>query len=154
MGPIEIDYEGSEDFLKQELPAILTAVSTLHKESGLVEELPSGTNAGNGATTSNLMAPLGMSVTTISAKLGVKSGADLALAAAARLTRGGSSSFSRQQLLDEMKAATGFYKTTIRSNLSNYLLTLVKEGKLQETAKDTYSLSMATKTEIEAKLAG
>lgn len=154
MGPIEIDYEGSEDFLKQELPAILTAVSSLHKESGLVENSPPGANSGNGAAGSNQTAPIGMSVTTISAKLGVKSGADLALAAAARLTRGGSSSFSRQQLLDEMKAATGFYKTTIRSNLSNYLLTLVKEGKLQETAKDTYSLSMATKTEIEAKLAG
>ena len=154
MGPIEIDYEGSEDFLKQELPAILTAVSTLHKESGLVDESPSGSNSGTGSAMSNQPAPVGMSVTTISAKLGVKTGAELALAAAARLTRGGSLSFSRQQLLDEMKAATGFYKTTFRSNLSNSLLSLVKEGALQETAKDTYSLSMAKKTEIEAKLAG
>ena len=45
MGPIEIDYEGSEDFLKQELPAILTAVSTLHKESGLVEDSPAGASS-------------------------------------------------------------------------------------------------------------
>lgn len=152
MGSIEIDYEGSEDFLKQELPAILTAVSNLYKESGITEQAPSAANGASSVTPSGA-APIGMSVTTISAKLGVKSGADLALAAAARLTRGGSAAFSRQQLLEEMKGATGFYKTTIRSNLSNYLLTLVKEGKLQETAKDTYSLSMAARTEIEAKLA-
>lgn len=35
MGPIEVEYEGSENFLKEELPELLGTVSNLYKESGL-----------------------------------------------------------------------------------------------------------------------
>jgi hypothetical protein len=34
MGAIEIDYEGSEEFLKEELPSLLKTVSDLYKSSG------------------------------------------------------------------------------------------------------------------------
>lgn len=157
MGPIEIDYEGTEDFLKQELPAILKAISTLYNDTGariaeqqsLAEAQISGAS-GNGAGTSS---NVGMSVTSIAAKIGVKTGPDLVVAAAARLTRGGMANIPRGKLLEEMKQATGFFKTTYRSNLSSILLGLVKDGKLQETAKDTYALSIATKSDIEARLA-
>jgi hypothetical protein len=154
MGPIEIEYEGSEDFLKQELTDLLSAVSKLYQDSGLPEGEPTAEPAeaavATGVQSSRTSA---MTVTTIAAKLGAKSGADLILAAGASLTRVGSETFARQKLLDEMKKATGYYKKSYGSNLSNYLLTLVREGKLQETAKDTYSLNVGTKDEIEAKLA-
>lgn len=151
IGAIEIEYEGSEEFLKQELPALLTAVSNLHKEAGIVPPA-ANTNPAN----SNVVTPknnVALSVTTIAAKLQAKSGTDLVMAAGMRLTRGGSGTFTRAQLLDEMKLATGFFKATYRSNLSNYLLTLVKDGKLQETGKDTYTLSSTAYSETEAKLA-
>jgi hypothetical protein len=150
IGAIEIEYEGSESFLKQDLPELILAVAKLHESSG-----QSGNSAAvEGATNGGVRAALNaLSVTSVAAKLGAKSGSDLVLAAGARLSRGGSLTFARSALLTEMKLANGFYKTTYSSNFSNYLLTLVKEGKLQETAKDVYSLSMAAKTEIEAKLA-
>jgi hypothetical protein len=151
MGEIEVEYEGSEDFIKQELPEILGAVSKLYQNSGLVRSAASIPIAAQPTGTASPIQSL--SVTTIAAKLPCKSGPDLILAAATRLSRDGVTSLSRQSILDEIKLATGFYKATYRSNLSNYLLTLVKEGKLQETAKDTYALSASTKTEIEAKLA-
>jgi hypothetical protein len=34
LGDIEVEYEGAESFLKDELPALLNAVSKLHHESG------------------------------------------------------------------------------------------------------------------------
>jgi len=148
MGSIEVEYEGSEEFIKQELPDLLTAVSKLYQSAP--SDLPNKSTqlfAGNSTPGS------AMSVTTIAAKLGVKSGPELLVAAAARLTRGGAIALTRQALLDEMKLATGFYKASYRSNMSNQLLSLVKEGKLQETATDTYTLSIGTKSELETKLA-
>ena len=35
---------------------------------------------------------------------------------------------------------------------TNYISTVVKAGKLQETAKDTYNWNVDTKNEIEARL--
>lgn len=34
LGPVEVEYEGNEAFLKDELPDLLSAVARLHKESG------------------------------------------------------------------------------------------------------------------------
>jgi hypothetical protein len=51
-----------------------------------------------------------------------------------------------------MKTATGFYKSSYSGNLSKILLSLLKEGKLQEVSKDTYTLSVTAVKDIEAKL--
>ena len=40
MGAIEIEFEGSELFLKEELPELLEAVSRLYSEAGDLEGLP------------------------------------------------------------------------------------------------------------------
>ena len=37
MGAVEVDYEGTEEFLKAELPALLAAVSDLYKQSGMAK---------------------------------------------------------------------------------------------------------------------
>jgi hypothetical protein len=81
MGPIEVEYEGSEEFLKQELPDLLRAVTTLYKDSGITEvqgDSPDGASAtGLQGTTA-----------TYAAKLGGGTGPELAIAAAARLRIG------------------------------------------------------------------
>ena len=38
MGFIEVEFEGSEQFLKEELPDLLTGVSQLHSKSSLASE--------------------------------------------------------------------------------------------------------------------
>ena len=99
--------------------------------------------------------PLKMSTTTIATKLGVNSGPELALAAAVRLTMVlGKATFSRREILDEMKSATGFYKGTYNNNLTSSLVRLTKEQKLNEPSKDIYALTPTTKKELETKLAG
>src|SRR5690348_16260150 len=80
VGPVEVEYEGSEEFLKNELAELLSSISKLYRESGASSQPPTPP-AGNG---------IGSIGTTgaIAVKLQASSGSDLALAAAARLYLG------------------------------------------------------------------
>jgi hypothetical protein len=152
LGPIEVEYEGSEDFLKEELPQLLEAVANLHKKSGITDASPQDQNQGGSSSTPK--GQLQGTTGAVAAKLGSKTGPDLVLAAAARLTLVvGKETFTRKDLLAEMKTATAYYKATYRGNLSGYLNGLVKDGILLETAAQTYSLSASKKTELGKQLA-
>lgn len=155
LGLIEIEYEGAESFLKKELPDLLGAVTQLYKDSGAVLEA-----SGGGAEEVAKVAAAGESAglqgttSTIAAKLGVKSGPELILAACARLTFvSGNATFTRKQITDEMKSATGYYKKTYLNNLSSYLQNLVRDQKLVEATTGTFALSVPTKNELEKRLA-
>jgi hypothetical protein len=155
MGAVEVDYEGTEEFLKAELPALLAAVSDLYKQSGMAKPNNATEQSAGEGNDSGDGEPLKMSTTTIATKLGVNSGPELALAAAVRLTMVlGKATFSRKEILDEMKSATGFYKGTYNNNLTSSLVRLTKEQKLNEQSKDIYALTPTTKKELETKLAG
>lgn len=150
MGPIEVEYEGSEDFLKEELPDLLQAVTTLYRDSGISD---AQTASPTGSKANAAPGPQG-TTNTYAAKLGGGSGTELALAAAARLRIGlGAESFTRAKLLEEMKSGTSYYKKSYSSNLSNIISTLVTNQKLIEAAKDTYSLHATTENELRTKLA-
>lgn len=157
IGPIEIEYEGSEAFLKEELPALIAAVTNLHRESGICDsvETPTPIIENNN---SNEFIPKGntLNLTTgsIAARLGVKTGPELILAAAARLILSlGQENFTRSQLSTEMKSASAYYKQTYMKNLTSALNRLLKEDKLFEISKDKYSISASTISEMESRLA-
>ncbi|HPC04407.1 MAG TPA: hypothetical protein PLE04_11560 [Syntrophales bacterium] len=151
MGPIEIDYEGSERFLKEELPSLLVAVSKLYTEAGGCldpKALPSSPPEAQSSPTS--LPPL--STGTIAGRLKCESGSDLILAATAHLHLClGQHSFTRQQILDQMKQAPTYYKAGYSSNLSKYLKVLVKSGKLNEVHRGTYALTPKTLREMRAE---
>lgn len=151
LGSIEVEYEGTENFLKEEFLQLLEAVANLYKQSGLSEiKQNSGGSGGVGVAVQQLQSTTG----AIAAKLGCKSGPDLTIAAAARLTlASGKETFSRKDILNEMKTATAYYKATYRGNFSAILNGLIKDGALLEPAKDTYSLSATKKTELGKQLA-
>jgi len=153
LGPIEVEYEGSEAFLKEELPQLLTAVSDLYSKSSIAKEVnPAGGTPPPAAPTPS-GTPQG-TTGTIAAKLAVKQGPDLILAAAARLSFGlGKTTFSRQEIIDEIKSATAYYKKTYLANLTQYLNNLMKDGKLLEPSTGTYSLSATTQADLKARLA-
>ncbi|CAN7314170.1 hypothetical protein [Paraburkholderia terricola] len=164
LGAIEVEYEGSESFLKEELPALLTAVSDLYQRS----TGGNGTNAdvGNdskGQSTGGPSAALptqanGKTIlgttNTIAQRLQVKSGPDLLLAAAARLTIVENREvFTRQQLLDEMKTATAYVRSTYLTNLGRTLTNMVKDGTLNEARTGQFALSASRREELETRLA-
>lgn len=150
MGETEVDYEGSESFLRNELPEFLSALSKLHHDSGgTAADRPK--KAGSGAS-KEVKGTTG----TIAGKLGCKvgNGKDLITAAAARLRFvANQESFTRSELLKEAKTATAYYKRGVANDLSNTLDGLVKSGDFTEIAKGTYSLSAPKVEELEKLIA-
>lgn len=157
IGPIEIEYEGSEAFLKEELPALIAAVSDLHNKSAAsdyVELQESGDEDAGANPPSSKVNGLSLTTGSIAARLGASSGPELVLAAAARLTFFlGEETFTRAQITAEMKSAAAYYKQTYTKNLSGSLNRLVKEGKMFETSKGKYSVSASTRSSMESRLA-
>lgn len=157
IGQIEIEYEGSEDFLKDELPALLEAVTALYKATGAVTDevnQPQANSSTASVASSNRTTGEIGTTNSIAAKLGGKTGPELALAAAARLVIGlGQEQFTRKQLLQEMQNGTQYYKSSYGSNLTKTIKTLVGDHKFIERAKDTYALKADVVASLETRLA-
>ncbi|MBL1321037.1 MAG: hypothetical protein COA63_008270 [Methylophaga sp.] len=148
MGAIEIEYEGSEDFLKEELPELLSAVSNLYQKSANVLKTEESSTVQ--ATNTDIKG----TTSTLAAKLGGGTGADLCMAAIARVTFVlNKETCTRKELLDEMKSAKAYYKANYSSNLTKIINKLVKDGKLMEPSAGSYSLSAENRTGIGAQLA-
>jgi hypothetical protein len=150
MGRTEVEYEGSEEFIRSELPDLLAVISEIiHRGRHAEPEEEEQTQVGEERRTTNPG-----TTASIAAKLKCNSAPDLALAAGARLVFGlKQEAFSRQVLLQEMQSARSYYKQTMSGNLSKTLEGLVKTGKLNEVSTDTYSLAQAERSRIEAILA-
>jgi len=143
VGPIEVEFEGTESFLKNELLDLLQAVVDLRKktDASAPEEEDSGDTNTNWTTE------------TFASKLSCKSGSDLVVAACARLSLGlGRASFKRPAILDEIKTASSHYKKSYSSNLTKYLNGLVSNGRLNESATHTYALTQTEKTSLKKRL--
>ncbi len=152
MGQIEVECEGSEQFLKKELPDLLESVTRLYEQSGG----GIAADGGNGGGTNNSSGATGKIVgttATLAGKLGAKTAKDLIIAAAAQLTLvGGKAEFSRQELLTSVKSASGYYKESYSKNFTNYLNVRVKAGQLVEPRSGHYALSAKEKKELETTL--
>jgi hypothetical protein len=161
LGILELGCEGPEEFLKTEVPVLLKLVLETHSkipvQAATTASVTPGTHAPNGNGKAHTGALPGFQSTTenIAVKLGAKSGADLVLAAAARMVFVlGKNTFTRDELNDEIKTATGFYNTNHTKNLTGSLRSLVKDDKLNEVATGNYALSTNSKPEIEVKIRG
>lgn len=152
LGEIEIEYEGDESFLTKELPQLLAIVSELHNKSGGSNSSESDSELGvNGSGEAEV---LELTTGSVAAKLSAKSGTDLILAASARLTFvAKKQKFSRQDLINEMKSASAYFKKSYVNNLTKGLNALVKSGKLLEPSSGSFALSAATRASLKARLA-
>jgi hypothetical protein len=150
VGEIEIDYEGSDDFIKEQFPTLLRTLQELQGLSGPAKP-PKPPNAPAGTKT---RVPQSMSTNTIAQKLQVKSGSELARAAAARLGIVLSKdTFTRKEISVEMRSAKSFFKRSHANNLDNSLKKLLDDGKLLLQADKTYALADGERTELEKKIA-
>ena len=155
LGELEVEYEGSEAFLRAELPLLLKSIADLHKTADVF----AGSRSAGPAVKANSQAGAGgaaavnLSSSSIAAKLGFKDGGDLLLAACLHLALAkGKESFSRTEILSEMKSAKSYFKKSYGSNLSNYLNTLVTSGKLLQGAGGEYAIHADTLAELKPKL--
>lgn len=154
-GPLEIQYEGNELFLKTELPTFLAKVTGLNVSN--IQFIPANTpHVGQAAPTAHSAGNSGPLTTgTIAAKIGGASGSELAKAAAAQLMIfGGKGSFSRAELNREMKSATSYFKSSYTGNLTKILKSLVHDGVLLESSSGVYALEAKVLEELKTKLHG
>lgn len=149
LGPIEIEYEGSETFLKRELPDLIRTVTELSKSAGVdIRNVDDVSDKGGNGT-----GKIQLSTGSIAAKLSCSSGPELITAAAVHLTLVKKiKTFSRKQLLDEMRTASGYFKTTYRDNLSSSLKRLLRKDILNEPSTGHYSLTENARKGLEANL--
>lgn len=141
-GDIQAEFEGSEDFIKQDFLNLVSDILELTKTAPTV-----GNNAAKSAPPSGA---LNLGVKTISAKLGNSSGPDLARAAAAYLTLvENKETFSQQELLTAMKSATGIYKQSTHGKNSGKIISgLLTNNVLLQTAAGTYSMAEDQREQI------
>lgn len=157
MGHIEFEYEGDAQFdtaaIKdlfshlESLVGVTPAAAFDHAPNDGVAAADAGTSGDHARTNIN------MAVGTIAARLSVSSGPDLAIAAAAHLQLAqGMASFKRADLLSAMQSATAYYKSSMGSNLSKSLKTLVSSKRLNELTGSAYSLTAGEQTSLRARL--
>lgn len=154
MGQIEVEYEGSDSFLKQELKELLGAVSKLHSESNC-DAAVGGEDDLKRKSASVGKTPI-LTTGAIAAKLNVRTGngKGLVTAAAAHLTLvKRQETFSRQELLAAAKTAKQYFKTSITNNLSSTLASMVRDDLLVESEADVFALSAKKLADLETALA-
>lgn len=154
MGAVEIEYEGTDDFLRDELLPMVKAVAEMYKEAAgdaaITKDNGNGSD-GTGTDKTKFTGTTNQIATTLG---GVSKGADLLFAAGVKLHFvDGLETFSRKQLLDEAKTATKFYKATYSNNLTTILQALVSGSMFNEPGANTYALTDGAITSAKGKLA-
>ena len=153
IGSIEIEYEGNEGYLKDELPDLIDKLVALKGDDEFEKEELNTNEEPKADSKTSSSTQIQMSSNSIAAKMGVNSGPDLILVACAHLTFvQGKDTFHRSDILNEMKTASNYYKQTHNKNLSQGLKSLVGNDKLIERTKDTFALSANQKKSIKSKL--
>jgi hypothetical protein len=153
LGRIELEFEGSEDFIKQELKTVLAEVKTLSAAMNLLpddddEDFSGGDKKSKTKTDSKL------TTSTIAANLKVSSGPELIIAALARLCIvGGAEKASRKEIIKEMRTATAYFNENYVGNLSTSLKTLTTSKRINDLGSSNYSLSATEQTALEPKVA-
>jgi len=147
LGSLEMEYEGDQAFIEGSL---LTLAERMIE---LSQRLPSETASEEPGRAQPSPQRPELSTNTIAQIISAKTGSDLALAAIAKINIvRASPTAARQDILDEMKQATTYYKDTFAGNLSNYLDTLVKSRKVNMVARSTYALGASERGRLEAAI--
>lgn len=155
IGSIELEFEGREEFLKTELLNLFSSILDKYNEKGIqtIQEESNPTLIAP-KTEDTVFNNANYTTSTIAARMHVNSASGLLLAACANLTLvKRRDSFTRQEIIMEMKTATHYFKQNYIKNLSKTLLGLIKNQKLSEISKEKYALTAQAKEEMEPILA-
>ena len=150
IGNVSITYKGDRSFLESGALQVIGEMIRLGARQDITQDPPSATQTDEAVVSEPAKK---LTTKTIAARLNAKTGTDLAMAAIAYLAIfAGRNEFTRQEILSEMKSATGFYKANMSSNLSKILSKLMKD-KLNETGKGRYSLREDARAKLVNELA-
>lgn len=143
---VEIEWEGEVDYLKNDLPDLISSIvaalgiSRSDDEDGESEVTIGG--AGKTFTTSSLAAKVKPSTATELFKVAL---AKLQLSDKVEPA-------TRAQIHNEMKNAAKFYKPSMKNNLNNTIETLLGQGAINEPSAGTYALTHEALEQLQAKV--
>jgi hypothetical protein len=156
----EIEFEGDVNELKnpevQNLIRGSIVVPSFSRSVGRAPlDLSQPTESGRGTRDRSRRAVDRMTTSTIMARLGTKAdGKNLALAALAKLGLSDEKeTFSREEILLEMKSATAYYRENYRKTLTSYLARLSTDRVINECSPNVYALIPAAMDQLFEKLA-
>ena len=153
-GQLELEYEGSESFLKNDLADLLDKMRSSLEDFGETLGPDSSSGMGQDPSSTDGSRQVDFSTETIASRINAESGPDLAVAAAAHLTLvRKQDTFTRAEILAQMQGATPYYKTTMSSNLTSSLTSLVKAQRINKTSSGAYALTAKEKASLEGLLA-
>jgi hypothetical protein len=155
VGEVEIEYEGDAEFLKTGLLEVCKELSKLN------ELVPVARPSKQPKASEDHEHRVGEKHSTVDIAnlLGAQTGPDLVMVAAAYLHfTEGKKEFSRAQVLDAMRTATGYWHENYAGNLSTSLKSLTKASskspaKLRVVKEGTYSLPAKEGARLGAELA-
>jgi hypothetical protein len=151
LGDFELDYEGTDEFIKDQLPGLLKSIHEI--EPKIAKASPAKGAAGNGDKSSPAFHSE-TSTNTIAQKLEAKTGPELAKAAAARLALVlKKATFTKKDNLAEMRSATNFFKKSHQNNADKILKSVTDDGTLLLQASGSYAFADASRIAMEEKLA-
>jgi hypothetical protein len=154
-GTVEFELETDTSLTLEEIKSLLHEVEGLSPASASALGGSGGANDNGDGQNSKKSGgdSFKLHIGSIAAKLGAKSGADLAKAAAAQLQLSEEKeTFTRQELLLTMKKAPKFYKTTMSKNLSAIIGGLIPET-LNQVGEGVYCLTAEAYSALESALA-
>lgn len=153
IGRLEVEYEGKESFLQDGLFNLTEKLVGSYAEHQSAFPIDSSSTDTQSGSATNANREIDMSTNTIASRLGTTTGTDLVMAACTYLTLvQNMSSFSRQEILQQMKGATNYYKKNMASNLTKMLLQLVRDGLLLQGSGGNYALTAQEKHKAEKAL--
>ncbi len=151
-GSLEIEYEGEEGYLKDELPKLVEKILEVSTTMG--SNLPDEASSSAQKNPRN-ESDIEITTSNIATKIGAKSGSDVATAACLHLALvQRKDTFSRQEMLEEMKTATAAYNENMAKNLSPILGALLKKEILNEPRTGIFALTDSARSTYLAKLKG
>ena len=147
---LEMEYEGAPSHIRDHVIELVDRIVNTPHEGAAVAPVESELEPRLGSK----QIPRDLSTSTVAYKLSAQTGADLAIAASAKLLFvDGSEQFSRKDILSEMRQAPAFFKSTYSNNLTRSLEGLLKSDRLRLTGPETYSISANEKERLRTKLA-
>ena len=156
LNELEVECEARESFLRSELLDLVTRVAEKLEEfqgpglgrSTVTPQEGDGSATGeSGPLTARR--PPAVTTKTIATRMSAKKAPDLARAAAVHLVIVvGKETFSRKELLEEMKTDTGRYNPSVRKNLTGTIKSLMESNVLNETVPGTYTLTPEAEGEM------
>ena len=154
-GNIEIEHEGTEAFIKTELPELVKAFIAILNDSvadGSILNAPTPIIAPI-AIQQAAGGTINLTTNNIAVKLGCKNATDLIISACAHLHFvKGKNLFTRDEILTEMKTAPSFFDENGRKNLTQNLKSLLRADKLNEPGTDKYAFTNSTIIDLQSKL--